>query len=184
VEKQELRGSIMAVLFVAGEAMDLSVLARLLNVMPDTLETTAQEMMEEMAARGDGILLVRVGSGLQLATNKKYAPYIREAFTPEDRVALSASAIETLSVIAYRQPVTRAEIDNIRGVHSNYAVSSLIEKGLVKVAGRKDVLGRPALLATTDEFLRHFGISSLEELPQIDFEALEEEAAESGEEEI
>lgn len=182
MDKLELRGAVMAVLFVAGEAMDISVLSRLLNVMPDSLETAVQEMVEEMERREDGILLLRVGSGVQLATNKKYAPYIKEAFTPEDRVALSASAIETLSVIAYRQPVTRAEIDSIRGVNSNYAVSSLIDKGLVMVAGRKDVLGRPALLVTTDEFLRHFGISSLEELPQVDFEALEEEATESREE--
>lgn len=175
MDKQEIRGAIMAILFVAGEAVEASVFCKVLGIVPDMLETAVQEIMEDIQKNEEGIELIRVGNKLQLGTNKRYANYIKEVFEPADRVSLSASILETLSIVAYKQPVTRAEIDDIRGVRSNYAVSVLLEKGLIRKAGRKDVLGRPTLLATTDEFLRHFGIASLNELPEIDFEELEEE---------
>lgn len=178
MNKFEIRGAILSVLFVAGEAVEMSVFTSLLNIVPDTLETVVMEMMEEMQRKEEGILLVRVGNKLQLRTNEKYAQHIKEVLAPDVYASLSASVMEALSIIAYRQPVTRGEIDEVRGVNSNYAVSALMEKGLIREAGRKDVLGRPALLVTTDEFLRHFGISSLAELPAL--ELFEEQGDKEG----
>jgi segregation and condensation protein B len=150
----------------------------------DEIDVAVQEMIADMELRESGILLKRIGNRIQLCTNPKYAEHLKELFAPTVTEALTQSVLETLSIIAYRQPVTRAEIDETRGVHSNYTVSALIEKGLVEEIGHKDVLGRPALLGTTDEFLRHFGIASLNELPQIDFSAGEEEPPEEEEEDF
>lgn len=179
MDKGEVKGVIMSALFVSGEPVELAVFARLLNCSMDYIEDVVGVLIEERA--DDGISVTRIEDKVQLCTNKKYAQYIKELFAPPAGETLSASMLETLSIIAYKQPVTRAEIDKIRGVQSNYAVSVLVDKGLVYEAGRKDVLGRPALLATTEEFLRHFGISSLNELPAIDFETAEDR--EAGEEE-
>ncbi len=179
--KNEMSGAIFSTLFVSGDAIDVSAFAKHFEIDADELDIMVQEMIEECSRREDGILLVRVGNKIQLCTNQKYGETVKELLAPEERTSLSAAVIETLSIIAYRQPLTRAEIDEIRGVRSNYAVATLKEKNLIQVIGRKDALGRPALLATTDEFLRHFGISSLEELPKIDFEALEEDKNETEE---
>lgn len=168
----------MAALFVAGDAVEVSAFAELLGMDTDELDILLQEVMEEQKNREEGLILVRLGDKIQLCTNPKYAGYIKELLAPDEHTSLSKSVLETLSIVAYKQPVTRSEIDEIRGVRSNYAVTTLVEKGLIRVVGRKDVLGRPSLFATTDEFLRHFGISSLEELPKIDFEELEKDSLE------
>ncbi len=164
----------MAALFVAGDAIEVSAFAALLDIEPEELDVAIQEMIEEGRNREEGLLLTRIGDKIQLCTNPKYAEYIKLLLAPEEHMSLSKSVLETLSIIAYKQPTTRSEIDEIRGVRSNYAVATLMERGLIHVIGRKDVLGRPSLFATTDEFLRHFGITSLEELPKIDFETLED----------
>ncbi len=175
MNKNEICGAVMATLFVAGDAIEISAFAQLLDMDEDELDVIVQEIIEEKKNREEGLLLLRLGDKLQLCTNPKYAGYIKDLLAPTEHASLSNSVLETLSIVAYKQPVTRAEIDEIRGVRSNYAVSTLTEKGLIRVIGKKDVLGRPSLFATTDEFLRHFGISSLEELPKIDFEALGQE---------
>lgn len=168
----------MAALFVAGDAVEVSVFAELFDLDPDELDILIQEIIEEKKNRGEGLMLIRLGGKIQLCTNPKYADYIKALLAPDEHTSLSKSVLETLSIIAYKQPVTRSEIDEIRGVRSNYAVTTLLEKGLIHVIGKKDILGRPSLFATTDEFLRHFGISSLEELPKIDFEELEQDSLE------
>lgn len=171
LNKSEVAGIIMAALFISGDAMDIDAFAELTDTHPDELDIIVQDMIREQELKESGILMTRVGDKVQLCTNKKYAAYLKELFAPDIRESLTPSVLETLSIIAYRQPVTRPEIDDIRGVNSNYAVAALAERGLVKEIGKKDVLGRPALFATTDEFLRHFGIATLEELPSIDFDA-------------
>lgn len=178
MNKNEICGAVMATLFVAGDAVEVSVFAELFGLDPDELDILIQEIIEEKKNRGDGLMLIRLGGKIQLCTNPKYADYIKELLAPDEHTSLSKSVLETLSIIAYKQPVTRSEIDEIRGVRSNYAVTTLVEKGLIHVIGKKDILGRPSLFATTDEFLRHFGISSLEELPKIDFEELEQDSLE------
>ena len=173
MNKNEICGAVMAALFVSGDAVEIRAFAELFGMDPDELDILLQEIIEEKKNRGEGLLFVRLGDKIQLCTNPKYADYIKALLVPDEQTSLSKSVLETLSIVAYKQPVTRSEIDEIRGVRSNYAVTTLVEKGLIHVVGKKDVLGRPSLFATTDEFLRHFGISSLEELPKIDFEELE-----------
>lgn len=173
MNKNEICGAVMAALFVSGDAVEIRAFAELFGMDPDELDILLQEIIEEKKNRGEGLLFVRLGDKIQLCTNPKYADYIKALLVPDEHTSLSKSVLETLSIVAYKQPVTRSEIDEIRGVRSNYAATTLVEKGLIHVVGKKDVLGRPSLFATTDEFLRHFGISSLEELPKIDFEELE-----------
>jgi len=167
LNRSELAGIILSSLFVAGEAVETEVFSRFLDDGSDDIDVFVQEIINEMEMRESGLLIKRVGGKIQLCTNKKYAESIKELFAPTLNETLSKSVMETLSIIAYRQPVTRSEINDIRGVNSNYAVSALMDMGLIKEIGKKNVLGRPALLATTDEFLRHFGLASLDDLPEL-----------------
>lgn len=173
MNKNEIHGAIVATLFVAGDAVGIPTFAELLDIDIDELERVLQEIIQQKEECEDGLLIVRIEDKIQLCTNPKYAKQIQTLLAPQERISLSKSILETLSIVAYKQPVTRSEVDEIRGVRSNYAISTLLEKGLIYVVGRKDVLGRPSLFATTDEFLRHFGIASLQELPKIAFEESE-----------
>ena len=136
-----------------------------------------REIGKKFEAEGTfhGIQLLQYPTACQLATKEKYAPYIREALGIRRGGNLSASTMEALAVVAYNQPVTRTFVDDVRGVDSSYAVTSLIDKGLIEAAGRLEAPGRPMLYVTTDKFLRVFGINSLDELPQT--EALSVSAA-------
>ena len=115
----------------------------------------------------EGVLITRVGGKLQLCSNPEYMPFIDRVLQPVKKTRLSQSLLETLAIIAYRQPVTRFDIEQVRGVQCNYSIAMLIDKGLVSRAGRKKSLGNPMLYATSDEFLRHFGLASLSELPRL-----------------
>ena len=128
-----------------------------------------------------GLRLLRFGAHVQLATRPDYAPYVEKLLQPVQKQSLSQAVMETLAVIAYRQPVTKAEIEQIRGVKCDYSVQSLTAKGLIEEVGRKETLGRPILYGTTDAFLRHFCISSVAELPEIDFSALAAKLSGAGE---
>lgn len=167
---------VMAVLFVTGDPVSIANLAVLADMDMEPFEELINEMIETKNEENDGILIRRIADKLQLCTNAEYAPYIQRLLAPEVKGRLSNSVLETLSIIAYKQPVTRSEIETIRGVRCDYAVSVLLEKGMIMEVGRKDVIGRPVLFATTDDFLRHFGITDLSELPAIDFEKYAEAA--------
>ncbi len=175
MNQAELVGMIKACLFVAGEPVETSMFAQLLDVSEDEVELAVTEYLMHKQSDKEGVLLRRIGEKLQLCTNPQYAEAIKEMFAPQQRTSLSKATIEVLSIIAYRQPVTRAEVDAIRGVNSDYALSVLLEKRLICEVGRKDTVGKPRLYGTTDEFLRHFGMESLLELPKIDLEEREEE---------
>ena len=127
----------------------------------------AAALAEEYEQNGRGIRLLRLDDKLQLCSAPEYAPYVTKALEQRKPAQLSQSALETLAITAYFQPVTRAYIDQVRGVDSSYTVSTLLDRGLIAVAGRLDAPGRPALLKTTDVFLRTMGISSLAELPKL-----------------
>ena len=114
-----------------------------------------------------GITVKRYGDHIRLETRPEYAPYVERMLQPVQRQSLSQTAMETLAVIAYRQPTTKAEVEQVRGVKCDYSVQSLLQKGLIKEVGRKEALGRPILYATTDRFLEHFGISDIRELPPL-----------------
>ena len=175
LDNQEIKNILEAVLFVAGEGISIANLSVLFDMDFDEFEKTVDEIIIESESGGDGIIMARHEDKITVCTNKKYSKEIQRILKPAVKEKLSNAVLETLSIIAYKQPVTRGEIDEIRGVRCAYAVSLLIEKGMVKEVGVKDVLGRPALLGTTAEFLKHFGINSIDELPKIDFEKYADE---------
>ena len=170
MDKQNIKNILNAVLFVAGEGISIANLSALFDMDFDEFEKNVEEIIAESQKNGDGIVIARHEDKLTVCTNKKYAKEIQRILKPAVKEKLSNAVLETLSIIAYKQPVTRSEIDEIRGVRCAYAVSLLIEKGMVAEVGVKDVLGRPTLLGTTADFLKHFGINSIDELPKIDFE--------------
>ncbi len=143
-----------------------------MDVSDQELEETLDALESGYDYDRRGLRLLRYGAHIQLATRPDYAPYVEKLLQPVQKQSLSQAIMETLAVIAYRQPVTKAEIELVRGVKCDYSVQSLQAKGLIEEVGRKEALGRPILYGTTDAFLRHFCISSLSELPQIDFTQL------------
>ncbi len=167
MNEEQIRKALESILFVAGDAVALSEIAPALETDEVTLARIADDMAERKAQNEDGLLLKRVGDKLQLCSNPQYMPYIDRVLQPVKKTRLTQSALETLAIIAYRQPITRFDIEQVRGVQCNYSVAMLIEKGLVVRAGHKKSLGNPILYATSDEFLRHFGIASIDELPQL-----------------
>ena len=165
-------GIVEAILFVTGNAVEKREICRALEILPAQLEETLDALESGYDFDRRGLRLLRFGEHVQLATRPDYAPYVEKLLQPVQKQSLSQAIMETLAVIAYKQPVTKAEIEAVRGVKCDYSVRSLVAKGLIEEVGRKDALGRPILYGTTDAFLRHFCISSLAELPEIDFSAL------------
>lgn len=164
--EQNLSNIIEAILFVSGDPVDVRDIQHNLDVPEldvlqavDALETQYEEQRR-------GICLKRFGNHVQLATRAEYAPSVEKMLQPVQKQSLSRAALETLAVVAYRQPVTRLDIETVRGVKCDYSVQSLMAKGLIQEVGRKDTVGRPILYATTDTFLSHFALSCLNDLPK------------------
>ena len=162
----ELAKIIEAILFVSGEPVQLGAVARALEVTELEVSAAADELASDYDYNRRGICLKRFGSHIQLSTRPDYAPQIEKLLQPIQKQSLSQAALETLAVVAYKQPVTRLDIEAVRGVKCDYSVQSLMNKGLIEEVGRKETLGRPILYSTTDAFLSHFGLTSLEDLPQ------------------
>ena len=160
-----LRGKIEAILFVTGEAVSTKELARALRISEGQLGKLLNELSDEYDYQQRGFLLKRFGDKVQLATRPLYAEDVVRLLQPVQQQSLTQAAMETLAVVAYKQPVTRAEVEQIRGVKCDYSLQSLMNKGMIQETGRKDTIGRPILFGTTDKFLSHFGIRSLEDLP-------------------
>lgn len=162
-----LRGRIEAILFVTGEPVRVDELAKALNVTPAQLDKELNCLKDEYDFGQRGFCLKRFGQHVQLATRALYSADVVRLLQPVQKQTLSQAAMETLAVVAYRQPVTRADVEQIRGVKCDYSLASLMNKQMIQEVGRKDTLGRPILYGTTDVFLDHFGISSLDELPPL-----------------
>lgn len=165
MDMNELAHVIEAILFVAGEPVEVHELQRALEITEDETWQAIDALDSDYSYHRRGICLKRFGNHIQLSTRADYAPYVERLLQPIQKQSLSQSAMETLAVIAYRQPVTKLEIEAIRGVKCDYSVQSLTNKNLIEVVGRKETLGRPMLYGTTDFFLSHFGLSSLNDLP-------------------
>ena len=163
----DMTAALEAILFAAGESMPVARLSLVLGAEEEEILHCADELAEEYEKGMRGIRLLHLGDKLQLCSAPEYAPYITKALEQRKPPMLSPSALETLAIVAYFQPVTRAYIDQVRGVDSSYTVSTLLERGLIEPAGKLDVPGRPSLLRTTDAFLRTMSVSSLEELPKL-----------------
>ena len=172
LELGERVGIVEAILFVTGNAVEKKDICRAMEISEAELEETLDALESGYDFERRGLRLLRFGAHVQLATRPDYAPYVEKLLQPVQKQSLSQAVMETLAVIAYRQPVTKAEIEQIRGVKCDYSVQSLVAKGLIEEVGRKETLGRPILYGTTDAFLRHFCLTSLSELPEIDFSAL------------
>ena len=160
-----LEAGLEAVLFAAGDAVTIERLSAALEAAPAELLDAAAALENRYDFENRGIMLLRIEDKLQLASRPMYGPYVRRVTESRRPPALSPAALEVLTIIAYRQPVTRAFIDQLRGVDSSNTVSSLAEKGLIEEAGRLDVPGKPMLFRTTDQFLRSFSLASIEDLP-------------------
>lgn len=182
MERSEHLGIIEAILFVAGEPVAVEDLQQTLEVSAADIDDLLSSYGNTLDFERRGIRLLRFGAHVQLATRTDYAPYVERLLQPVQKRTLTQAAMETLAVVAYKQPVTRAEIEALRGVKCDYSIQSLVQKSLIHDVGRKEALGRPLLYGTTDAFLRHFGITTLEDLPTINFdlplEALEDEDVE------
>jgi segregation and condensation protein B len=166
VEESQCKAKIEGLLFVSGEPISLKRLAELLEMTEDAVKKIMEEMQAEMAKPDNGICLLKVAGGYQLGTKAELSATIEKlAQVSENR--LSMAAMETLSIVAFRQPITKQEIEAIRGVKIDRVLNRLLDMGLVKEIGRKQVLGRPILYATTDEFLSCFGLDDLTDLPRL-----------------
>ena len=167
MEIKELEAALEGVLFAAGEPVKAERLCLGLEVDRATLDAVAQRLMDQYSYERRGLRLVRLDGSYQLCSAPEYAPYIRKTLESRKPARLSQPALEVLAIIAYYQPVTRAYIDQIRGVDSAYTMGLLLERGLIEECGRLQVPGRPRQYRTTKQFLRAFHLSSLEELPEM-----------------
>lgn len=160
-----LAGRIEAILFVAGEPVRVEDLAKALEVSVREVEAELIRIRDEYDFHQRGFTLKRFGHQVQLATRALYSADVVHLLQPVQKQSLSQAAMETLAVVAYKQPVTRAEVEQIRGVKCDYSLQSLMNKELIMEVGRKEALGRPILYGTTENFLAHFGLTTLEDLP-------------------
>ena len=167
MELKELQSALEGVLFAAGEPVSVERLCLGLEVDRPTLDAVAQRLMDQYSYERRGIRLVRLDGSYQLCSAPEYADAIRSTLESRKPARLSQPALEVLAIVAYYQPVTRAYVDQVRGVDSAYTMGLLLERELIEEAGRLSVPGRPMQFRTTKNFLRSFGMSSLEELPEL-----------------
>lgn len=167
MELNELQSALESVLFAAGEPVPVERLCLGLEVDRPTLDAVAQELMDKYKYERRGMRIVRMDTGYQMCSAPEFAPHIRKTLESRKPPKLSQPALEVLAVIAYYQPVTRAYVDQVRGVDSSYTVSLLLERDLIEEAGKLAVPGRPTLFRTTKNFLRTFELNSLAELPEL-----------------
>jgi len=184
LETKEKMGIIEGLLFAAGEALSIKEIASIIK--EDIIET--EKILSEMKDLFDyyrrGIQIKKIEDKYQLATRSEHYEYIKQIMVNKDRSGLSKAALETLAIIAYKQPVTRMEIESLRGVKSEGSIQRLLDRSLIKVTGRLNSPGKPMVYATTEEFLKYIGIESLDKLPDIDNLQIDKKSKENIEEQI
>lgn len=168
MEFEQLQRAAEAILFAAGERVELSRLAMALESDEKEIQQAVEALADELAFSRRGIRILRLEDGYQMVSSGEMADYVTKALETRKPPKLSASQLEALTIVAYYQPATKAMVEQIRGVDSAYSIGALLNKKLIEEAGRLNVPGRPILYRTTPDFLRTFGISSLEELPPIE----------------
>ena len=167
MERRQQEAAMEAVLFAMGESVEIGKLAEVIEEDEDTARQIINEMKEKWEKEGRGVSIAEFEDSFQMCTRGDMYEYLIKVASTPRKYVLTDTLLETLSIIAYKQPVTRQEVEELRGVNSSYIINSLLAKKLIKEAGRKQVLGRPILYRTDEEFLRHFGIENLEELPNL-----------------
>lgn len=168
MELEQLQRGIEAILFASGERMDIQRLAGVFEVDPAEIAAAADALLDKYAFERRGIRILKLEQGYQMVSSGEMADYVTKALETRKPPKLSASQLETLTIIAYYQPATKAMVEQIRGVDSSYSVAALLNKKLIEEAGRLNVPGRPIQYRTTPDFLRTFGLRGLEELPSIE----------------
>ncbi len=166
-DEASLSGLFEAVLFLSNEPVPISFFVKNFSVDPTHAKIILNSLVDEYEERGGGILLRDVANGYQFVTNAKYSEELRYALGLKKKEKLSKGMLETLSIIAYKQPIVLADIDELRGVSSRMMVANLMKRNLVKPVGRKNLPGRPLAYGTTDKFLIHFGLNKLSDLPKL-----------------
>ena len=167
MNSKELIRGIEAVLFASGAPMSIERIAHTIDITPEKAVKAVEALNEEYKKCDSGIVIVRLENTYQMASDERFAEYIKKAFDMRRRTPLSSAALEVLAVVAYNQPVTKSFIEQVRGVDCSGVVSTLVEKGLIEERGRLELPGKPLLYGTTKNFLRCFGISDLSELPAL-----------------
>lgn len=178
MEQIELQRAIEAILFASGERMEVSRLAMTLEADAKEIIAAADALADELAFERRGIRILRLDDGYQMVSSGEMADYVTKALETRKPPKLSASQLETLTIIAYYQPATKAMVEQIRGVDSSYSITALLNKKLIEDAGRLNVPGRPIQYRTTPDFLRTFALQSLEDLPEIEKVSLGEPVSE------
>lgn len=173
MEIEKLQGIIEAILFTMGESVELDKIAAVIEHDENTTRKIIHNMMDRYEEENRGIRIIELEDSFQMCTKKETYEYLIRIAKQPKRYVLTEVLLETLSIVAYKQPVTKLEIEKIRGVKSDHAVNKLVEFGLVEEVGRMDAPGRPLLFGTTEEFLRRFSVQSLDELPTINPEQVE-----------
>ena len=164
----ELEAVIESLLFISGEAVPISVLAQTIDMDKATTKAIIRSLSDKYASEKRGIQIVEYENSYQMCTSPQCFDYIRHMYKSPQKQGLTQALLETLAIIAYKQPITKSQIEEIRGVNSEHAVNKLVEKKLVCEKGRLDTPGKPILFGTTKEFLRYFGFTSVKGLPPLD----------------
>lgn len=162
----EAKGIIEAILFTWGDPLDLKSISSILELDEAIVENILEEMIKDFDTQNRGLKIIKFEDSYQLGTKLEYFDYIKK-LSSKTKKSLSNAAMETLSIIAYKQPVTKSDIDNIRGVKSDRVIETLHEKKLIEELGRLERPGRPIVYGTSDDFLKYFGLESLEDLPNV-----------------
>ncbi|NBI06609.1 SMC-Scp complex subunit ScpB [Senegalia massiliensis] len=174
MDKTQVKGIIEGVLYIWGEPLSIDSLHKILEINKKDIKCIIEEMIDEFDYNRRGLQIIKIKNSYQLATRPIHYDYIKKLMPEKTNKGLSNAALETLSIISYKQPITRVEIENIRGVKCDKSISTLIDKGLVEEKGRLDRTGKPIIYGTTDNFLRHFGLKDISELPKLKDVILEE----------
>lgn len=175
MEDREAKSIIESILFIAGEPLTIDALKDIVEFEKPAIERLVNELITEYSLKNSGLFIVEVAGGIQMVTKPASAPWIKKLLATAVPTRLSQQSLETLAIIAYKQPIIKAEIEAIRGVNSDGVVKTLLERRLIKILGRKEVPGRPLMYGTTKEFLQSFGLKDLSELPTLkEFQEMEE----------
>lgn len=163
---ENLENILESILFVSGDGIEIPEIAEKLQISEKEVNKAVEDLKE--SRKNTGIQVITYRNKVQLSSNPEYTPFVDEVLRPIKEKQLTKAVMETAAIIAYKQPITRLEVENIRGVNSDYAVNCLTENNLIEVVGRKDAIGKPLLYGTTDNFLKKFGLQSIAELPDYD----------------
>ncbi len=179
MEKEEQKKTIEALLFLSEEPVQADKIAGILSTAPEEVIELVRELQKDLFDARRGLQIFEAAGGFQMGTLPELAPCLEKAFSEDISSNLSTAALEALAIIAYKQPVTRIEIESIRGVRSEHVLENLLKRKLIRVSGRKEGPGRPLLYNTTPDFLKYFGLMDLADLPPLEIEKQEEKQIEN-----